>query len=48
MIINLDQTHFFAILTNNVDIVSPLQEEIPEVLSEKMQCHLISVAKGPE
>lgn len=48
IMINLYQTHFFALFTNVVNTLSFIQEEIPKVFSQKMQCILISVAKGPE
>ncbi len=45
MIVNLNQTHFLSILKK---IIVCIYQDIPEVFSLKMQCILISVAKGPE
>jgi len=46
--INLYKTHFFAHFTGTFETDSFVEEDIPAVFSLKMQCHLISVAKGPE
>lgn len=43
--INLTKAHFFSLLA---DTFLCIQEQIPEVLSLRMQCPFLSVMKAPE